>query len=158
DALRALFIEIGDRHVGPFASKHSSDLGSEPGSAAGYQRDFVLKSHVPLPLCSSVHGARLSKSPHATSDEINHASESSNLFRRCVVERRALVDDVDGDDFQWLVADDLEARMRHVAQIDRARAGRELDLLAVGHFDRRAFKHVKGFLAVMDMARDYFAG
>src|SRR5262245_54258614 len=98
------------------------------------------------------------RSPHSTSDEINHASESSNLFRRRVVERCALVDDVDGDDFQRLVADDLEARMRYVAQIDRARAGRELDLLAVGRFDRRAFKHVKGFLAVMNMARDYFAG
>ena len=54
------------------------------------------------------------------------------LFRRRVVKRRALVDDVHGQELQRLVADDLESGMRDVAQVDVAGAGGERICLPSG--------------------------
>jgi hypothetical protein len=54
-----------------------------------------------------------------------------NLFRRCVVERSSLVDDMDGQIFEGRVANDLQSPMWNVAVVDAGSPGRQFDLLPV---------------------------
>ena len=78
-------------------------------------RDRTSSVPETIPVCSASLSCRA-----APGYALKVTKNKLQLLRRGVIERRALVDDVDGDDFQRLVADDLEAGMRHVAQVDRA--------------------------------------
>jgi hypothetical protein len=58
---------------------------------------------------------------------------------------------VHGQNFQRLIADDLESRMWDVAEVNAACPRRKLLLLAIGRFDCGTLEEVECFLAVMDI-------
>ena len=81
---------------------------------------------------------------------------SSDLFRR-VVERLALIDDVNGQKLDRLVTDDLVCAVRYDPYVEADSTSRNRQFPSIWQFDRAALEEIVRFIAVVDVQRRDFA-
>src|SRR4051812_46901708 len=73
------------------------------------------------------------------------------LLLWCVVERLALVDDVNGQKLDRLVANDLVGTVRHIPNVQANSTSRNWHLFSIWQLDGATFEEVVGFVAMVDV-------